>query len=198
MTRTAGVLALQGAVEAHMDALRRAGVQPRRITGPEQLAGLSALCMPGGESTTMSLLLDSSGLREPLAAAAAGGLPILATCAGVILLARELTSDSGSISVTPLGLLDAVVDRNYYGRQVDSFEATLTLDTGALGLAAGPAQFPGVFIRAPRFQELGPRAVPVATHNGTPVAVRQENIIAAMFHPELSGDDRFHHALMAL
>jgi 5'-phosphate synthase pdxT subunit len=181
-----------------MEALARAGAAPRRVTNPADLENLSALCMPGGESTTMSLLLDASGLRQPLAAAIADGLPLLATCAGVILLARGLTGDSGSIKVAPLGLLDAVVDRNYYGRQVDSFEATLTLDMAALGLADGPAEFPGIFIRAPRFQELGPRAVPVATHEGTPVAVRQGNIIAAMFHPELSGDDRFHQALMSL
>jgi len=196
MDNPVGVLALQGSYEAHGKVLTALGRCVREVRTPEDLAGIDALCMPGGESTTMSLLLDSSGLREPLTTAIRDGLPVLATCAGVILLARELRGDSGSIKVKPLGLLEATVDRNAYGRQVDSFLADLRIDWPVLGSTEADSTFHGVFIRAPKIIEPGPDTVPVAFHGIEPVAFRQGNIIAAAFHPEMAGDTRFHHALL--
>jgi 5'-phosphate synthase pdxT subunit len=205
----AGVLALQGAFQAHAAVLRRIGCLVREVRQPGDLAGLQALCMPGGESTVMSLLLDSSGLREPLrhalTASEAGGqgLPVLATCAGMILLARELSGDTGSRKVEGLGLLDARINRNGYGRQLDSFEAELRIDWQALrGRSQSNADeisaFPGVFIRAPRIESLGSLAQAAGWCDSEPVLLRQGNIIATSFHPELSGDDRLHRALLLL
>jgi 5'-phosphate synthase pdxT subunit len=206
VTLQTGVLALQGAFQAHAAVLARLGAAVREVRSPADLAGLHALCLPGGESTTMSLLLDTSGLRAPLhlalAPAAEGGraLPVLATCAGSILLARQLSGDSGSRKVDTLGLLDATVSRNAFGRQVASFEAELAADWPVLGpgAASNTGSFHAVFIRAPRFTALGP-GVEVALRLGDePVLVRQGNLLAATFHPELSGDDRIHRALLAL
>lgn len=204
-TPRAGVLALQGAYQAHARVLSALGCEVVEVQRPEQLSGLRLLCMPGGESTTMSLLLSSSGLREPLRQAIAGGLPVLATCAGAILLAQRLEGDSGSLKVEPIGLLDLTVDRNAYGRQNESFEAGLEIDwTGLPGRSAGGSQpFHAVFIRAPRFQLPGPQVRVLASFQpaaaaAEPVLVRQGNIIAAAFHPELSGDDRIHRAALGL
>jgi 5'-phosphate synthase pdxT subunit len=213
VTIQAGVLALQGAFQAHARVLAQLGTDVREVRRPEHLAGLDALCMPGGESTTMSLLLDTTGLRGPLSAALAprgqggGALPVLATCAGAILLAQRLAGDNGSRKVDTLGLLDATVNRNAFGRQVDSFEAELAVDWAVLlgTQADGPADalthapaFHGVFIRAPRFEAVGPRAQVAGLLGAEPVLVRQGNILAATFHPELSGDLRIHAALLAL
>ncbi|MCC7477981.1 pyridoxal 5'-phosphate synthase glutaminase subunit PdxT [bacterium] len=202
----AGVLALQGAYQAHARVLSALGCEVVEVQRPAQLEGLRLLCMPGGESTTMSLLLSSSGLREPLRQAIAAGLPVLATCAGAILLAQRLEGDSGSLKVEPLGLLDLTVDRNAYGRQNESFEAGLEIDwTGLPGSSAGGTQlFHAVFIRAPRFQLPGAQVrvlasfQPAGAAAAEPVLVRQGNIIAAAFHPELSGDDRIHRAALGL
>lgn len=206
----AGVLALQGAYNAHANVLRSLGATVREVRFPAELAGIELFCMPGGESTAMSLLLDKSGLREPLrellsaSAEGSGGPAVLATCAGAILLARELEHDDGSLKVQTLGLLDAVVDRNAFGRQVDSFEAELTIAWPALGLPAESGPLHGVFIRAPRFAALGPAtAVCGWLHgpgagSGEPVLLRQGRILAATFHPELSGDARIHRALLNL
>lgn len=199
--RTAGVLALQGDFAAHAAVLGQLGAAAREVRRPPDLAGLDCLCLPGGESTAMSLLLDSSGLREPLREALAGGLPALATCAGAILLARRVAGDSGSRKVEPLGLLDATLDRNAYGRQVDSFEAELQPDWPALG---GPPEWGarplrGVFIRAPLIRDPGPGVAVVCTRGaGEIVMVRQGSLLAATFHPELSGDTRMHEALLRL
>jgi len=198
MSGRAGVLALQGDFAAHMRVLAQLGAEPVEIRRPAQLKGISALLMPGGESTTMSLLLDSSGLRQPLIELIGGGLPILATCAGAILLARQLRHDNGSIRVHTLGLLDATVDRNAYGRQVDSFESALRVDWAALGADQNGGDFHGVFIRAPQISAPGPAVAPVAWHDDEVVAVRQGNIVAAAFHPELSGDARLHQAVLAM
>jgi pyridoxal 5'-phosphate synthase pdxT subunit len=193
----AGVLALQGDFDAHSAMLAQLGLETRLIRRPEQLDGISMLCMPGGESTTMSMLLDSSGLREPLTELISGGLPVFATCAGLILLAGELSGDRGSVKVRPLGLLDAAVDRNSYGRQVDSFEDSVEMDWSVLGQAdSGP--LPAMFIRAPRITSIGPQARACGWHAGEAVLLRQGNIIGATFHPEISGDPRIHQALAAL
>jgi pyridoxal 5'-phosphate synthase pdxT subunit len=181
--------------------LERLGLETVLVREPGQLAGLAMLAMPGGESTTMSMLLDSSGLRGPLYEAVLPksrgglGLPVLATCAGVILLARELVHDDGSIKVTPLAALNAVADRNAYGRQVDSFEAPVEVDWAALNAPAdGP--FHAVFIRAPRLLDPGPGVRVAAREGGNIVLLRDENILACTFHPELGEDPRLHAAVL--
>ena len=179
-----GVLALQGAFREHAEAFDALGADVSFVRLPEHLAGIDALAFPGGESTTIDKLLDSSGLREPVADLVREGRPTLATCAGLIVLAREVSD--GRADQRPLGLLDCTVRRNGYGRQVDSFEAALTID----GIAGGP--FPGVFIRAPVVERLGAGVEVLATHEGRPVLCRQGTIWAASFHPELSGDLRVH------
>lgn len=198
MPSLAGILALQGDYAAHAAAFARLGCGTVLVRGPEQLAGLDLLALPGGESTTMSLLLDSTGLREPLGAAISGGLPTLATCAGVILLARRLSGDSGSIKVRPLGLLDVTAGRNAYGRQAESFEAALSVDWRKLNVRDTDPGYRGVFIRAPQISDCGVEVAVAASHGGLPVLVRQGSIVAAAFHPELSGDDRLHQAVAAL
>jgi len=200
--KTVGILALQGDYAAHARVLRELGVRVELIREPRQLAGLDALIMPGGESTTMSLLLDSTGLRGPLRELLAPsengrrGLPVLATCAGAILLARKLKRDDGSVKVQTLELLDATVERNAYGRQVDSFVATLRIDWEALGVPEADPAFEGVFIRAPLISRPGAAIVPVCRHDGELVVVRQGNMLVATFHPELAGDARLHAALL--
>jgi len=187
-----GVLALQGDVREHAAALQRCGAQPREVREPADLAGIAGLVLPGGESTTMSLLLGGAGMWEPLTEALRGGLPALATCAGMILLAREV-ADGRPDQVT-CGVLDISVRRNAFGRQVASFECEL----GVSGL--GPQPFPAVFIRAPWVERAGP-GVTVLAHvaeAGTvrPVMVAQGRLLAASFHPELTGDDRIHAMLL--
>jgi 5'-phosphate synthase pdxT subunit len=184
MSEPVGVLALQGDFALHEQALARLDVQARRIRRPGELEGCHALIMPGGESTTMSRLLDSSGLRGPLREFAEKH-PVLGTCAGLILLARELEPEVGGHhhGVEPLGLLDVKVVRNGYGRQVDSFQAELTLD-------GDPQPFHGVFIRAPRVIQIGPEVEVIARRGDEAVAVRQGHILGAAFHPELTDDPR--------
>jgi 5'-phosphate synthase pdxT subunit len=178
------VLALQGAFREHAEAFDAVGADAVVVRTPEQLAGVDALVLPGGESTTIDKLLDSSGLREPVAALVRDGMPTLATCAGLIVLAREIAD--GRPDQQPLGLVDCVVRRNGYGRQVDSFEAPLTI----AGLTGGP--FEGVFIRAPVIEAVGDAVEILAEHDGRPVLIRHGAIWAATFHPELSGDLRIH------
>ena len=179
-----GVLALQGAFQEHAEAFDALGADVSLVRLPEHLAGIDALAFPGGESTTIDKLLDSSGLREPVADLVRDGRPTLATCAGLIVLACEVSD--GRPDQRPLGLLDCTVRRNGYGRQVDSFEAPLTI----AGIAGGP--FPGVFIRAPVVERVGAGVEVLSTHEGRPVLCRQGTIWAASFHPELSGDLRVH------
>jgi 5'-phosphate synthase pdxT subunit len=196
MKKLAGIMALQGDYAKHQKSLKRLGLRTRLVRMPEELEDLSMLVLPGGESTTMSLLLDSTGLREPLRELIASGLPTLATCAGTILLARELRGDNGSRKVQTLGLLDAIVDRNSYGRQVDSFESSVELDWPLLDMSATEPALPAWFIRAPRILSPGPDVQVVGRYEGEIIAVRQGNILAITFHPELSRDTRLHAAVL--
>jgi 5'-phosphate synthase pdxT subunit len=183
-----GVLALQGAFREHAELLDALGADVGEVRRPEHLSGVDALVLPGGESTTIGKLLETSGLRDPLVALVTDGMPVLATCAGVILLATEIAD--GRADQTPLGLLDGRVRRNGYGRQRESFEAPLAV----AGLPGGA--FPGVFIRAPVIEAVGERVEVLATLDGTPVLVRDGAILGATFHPELSGDLRLHELFL--
>ena len=170
-----GVLAIQGDFEAHAGVLVRLGAEPRIVRTPADLEGLDALIIPGGESTTMTLGIDREGLAEPLRELVRSGVPTLGTCAGLIMLDRQ-----------HLDLLDVTARRNAFGRQVQSFEADLELSglDGALLRA--------VFIRAPWVEEYGEDVEVLAEIEGHPVAVRQGNILAVAFHPELTEDERLH------
>src|SRR4051794_384607 len=179
-----GVLALQGAFREHREVLDALGVEAIDVRTPAELGALDALILPGGESTTMSKLLDSSEVRAPLAELLAEGLPVLGTCAGMILLARDVVD--GRPDQESFGAIDVAVRRNAYGRQRDSFEADLAVD----GIAGRP--FPGVFIRAPRIESVGERVDVLAHHDDVPVLARQGAVVVASFHPELSGDLRLH------
>lgn len=184
-----GVLALQGAVREHMTALREVGAEPVEVRLPKDLVDVDALILPGGESTTMRRLIDAYGLREPIAALARRGAPMLGTCAGMILLASRM--DGGDEPY--LDLLDLEVRRNGYGRQLDSFEADLDVPL------LGDEPLHGVFIRAPMVTDVGPRAEVLARDpDGRPVAVRQGRVLATAFHPELTGDRRVHRLLADL
>ena len=182
-----GVLAVQGAFVEHVRVLDVIGVEPVEVRLPEQLAGLSGLILPGGESTTMRKLIDRWGLREPILDLAASGAPLYGTCAGMILLAREIAG--GDEPVFPL--LDITVERNAFGRQLDSFEGDLAVPI----LGDGPIH--GVFIRAPIVDRVGPD-VDARLDDGRVVAVRQRNVLATAFHPELAGETRFHRLMATL
>jgi 5'-phosphate synthase pdxT subunit len=184
-----GVLALQGAVREHVEAIRDVGGEPVLVRLPADFDNLDALILPGGESTTMRRLIDRYGLREPILAMARAGAPMLGTCAGMILLAGRLSDGEEPI----LGLLDVSVERNAYGRQLDSFEADLDVP------ALGEQPLHGVFIRAPVVDEVGPGVEVLARDpNGRPIAVRQGRVLATAFHPELTDDRRLHRLLMEL
>jgi 5'-phosphate synthase pdxT subunit len=180
---------MQGAFAEHVRALEASGARTRLVKTPDDLRDLDGLVLPGGESTTMTMLMERVGLLEPLRGAIAGGLPTLATCAGMIVLAREVTD--GMADQRGLGLLDVSVKRNGYGRQVDSFEAPVDV----AGLDGKP--FPGVFIRSPLVESAGTTEV-LATHDGRPVALRQGHILALCFHPELTGDRRLHEEFVRM
>lgn len=182
-TPRVGVLALQGAFREHVQALERLGVTAVEVRTPAELVGLDGLMLPGGESTTMGLLLDSSGLREPITEFVASGLPVFGTCAGLILLATDL--EDGSEGQRTLQALDVTALRNGYGRQVASFEAEVQL-------AGDDSPMVGIFIRAPRITRLGSGVEVLASVGDEPVAVRSGSIMAATFHPELAHDDRLH------
>ena len=182
-SRTVGVLALQGAFAAHEHALTQCGVRTRQVRVPSDLDGLDALVMPGGESTTMSRLLTTSGLFDPLAEAIGDGLPVFGTCAGMILLATEVLD--GRPDQRSFGAIDISVRRNGYGRQIDSFEA----DIDMAGLTD---PFHAVFIRAPKVERLGPSVATIAEHDGVPVLARSGKMFVASFHPELTPDHRLH------
>jgi pyridoxal 5'-phosphate synthase pdxT subunit len=179
-----GVLALQGAFREHAEALTALGADVAPVKLPAHLAGIDAIVLPGGESTTMDKLLDSSGLRAPLADRLRDGMPAFATCAGLILCAREVVD--GRPDQHPFGCLDVTVRRNGYGRQRESFEAPLTVR----GLDDVP--FPGVFIRAPVVERVSTDVEVLAEHDGAPVVGRAGTVFFAAFHPELSGDLRLH------
>ena len=184
-----GVLAVQGAVQAHLRAIREVGAEPVEVRLPRDLAGLDALILPGGESTTMRKLIDAYGLREPMLALASAGAPLLGTCAGMILLAERIAE--GDPPVLPL--LDVEVRRNAYGRQLDSFEAQVSMP------AIGEEPLHGVFIRAPVVSRVGTRAEVLAVDgDGRPIAVRQGKVLATAFHPELTEDRRLHRLLVEM
>lgn len=179
-----GVLALQGAFAAHASCLRSLGAEPREVRTPVDLHEVDALVLPGGESTTMSMLLESADLFDPVAARLAAGMPALGTCAGMILLGAEILD--GRADQRCFGAVDISVRRNAFGRQVDSFEADLPL----ADLADGP--FRAVFIRAPFVERAGPDVEVLATVDGHPVLCRQGAVTVAAFHPELTLDLRLH------
>ena len=182
-----GVLALQGAFAAHEDALRGLGVDTRQVRTPLDLAQVHALVMPGGESTTMSRLLDTSRLFEPLQQRLARGMPVFGTCAGMILLAANVLD--GRPDQHSFGVIDIDVRRNGYGRQVDSFET----DIMVAGLSA---PFHAVFIRAPKVETAGTAVEVLATHDGVPVLARQGHVMVASFHPEITPDARLHEMFL--
>ncbi len=188
-----GVLALQGDVPEHLRALAalRPGRAPVPVGRPEELAEVDALFLPGGESTTIARLLQESGLWRPLARRLEEGMPVLATCAGLILLARQLEPGPSGPNPPTFGALDVRVRRNDYGAQRESFEGPVEVD----GLPGPP--FPGVFIRAPRILSVGPKATAFARRGAEVVGVRHGRVWGLAFHPELSGDWRLHELFLA-
>ncbi|WP_330329479.1 pyridoxal 5'-phosphate synthase glutaminase subunit PdxT [Streptomyces sp. NBC_00536] len=179
-----GVLALQGDVREHLIALASADAVARPVRRPEELAEVDALVIPGGESTTMSKLAVLFGMLEPLRERVRAGMPVYGTCAGMIMLADKLLG--GRDDQETLGGIDMIVRRNAFGRQNESFEASIDF----AGIAGGPVE--GVFIRAPWVESVGAAAEVLATYDGHTVAVRQGNVLATSFHPELTGDHRVH------
>jgi 5'-phosphate synthase pdxT subunit len=185
---TIGVLALQGAFAAHEQRLRQSGVSARQVRTADDLRSVDALVMPGGESTTMSKLLQTSGLFDPIAERIGEGMPVFGTCAGMILLATEVLDgrpDQRSYSAIDIG-----VRRNGYGRQVDSFEADLEVPS------IGGSPFHGVFIRAPKVERVGPGVEVLSEYQGVPVLLRSGRVSVASFHPELAGDARLHESFI--
>ena len=183
MAKRIGVLALQGDFQEHLQVLERLKAGGREVRLPRELEGLDAIIIPGGESTTISRLMADFALLEPLRKLVAEGLPLLGTCAGLILMARKATD----LALETLRVMDIEVKRNAFGRQVDSFETELVIP------ALGDAPFPAVFIRAPIIERLGPGVEALARlPEGWPVAIRQKNLLACAFHPELSRDLRLH------
>jgi 5'-phosphate synthase pdxT subunit len=192
-----GILALQGASQRHADAVAALGAHPVEVRTPDDLSGIEGIILPGGESTTMSKLLDLSELFDPLAERLRAGMPAFGTCAGLILLAAHILD--GRPDQRSFGVLDVDVRRNAFGRQVDSFETDLTID----GLGGGA--FPAVFIRAPVVERVGAGVEVLSTVAGPPgpegktlrpVLCRQGSLLGAAFHPELSDDLRLHQLFL--
>jgi pyridoxal 5'-phosphate synthase pdxT subunit len=181
----AGVLALQGDFKEHAAMFAACGATPILVRTPEGLIGVDCLAIPGGESTAIGKLATLHGLVEPIRDRVRDGMPVFGTCAGMIVLARTVHDGRPLLS-----LLDVDVRRNAYGRQVDSFEADV--DVRGVGVVRA------VFIRAPRVERVGPDVQVLAEHGGGPVVVRQGNVLAAAFHPEIAGDHRLHERLLAL
>ncbi|HEV2385915.1 MAG TPA: pyridoxal 5'-phosphate synthase glutaminase subunit PdxT [Candidatus Acidoferrales bacterium] len=182
-----GILAIQGDFEAHARALERLGVETALVKVPADLEGLDGLVLPGGESTTHLKVLIEEGLFDPLARRGREGLPLFGTCAGAILLAREVKNPAQA----SLGLVDMTVVRNAYGRQLES-----CVTAGLTRISAKPLEM--VFIRAPVIERVGPEVEVLATRDGRPVLVRQRHIVAATFHPELAGDRAIHEFFLAI
>jgi 5'-phosphate synthase pdxT subunit len=188
MAATVGVLALQGAVELHLRAVRAAGADPRLVRLPDEVAAVDALIIPGGESTTMGILMGRFGLAAPISRLAEQGRPILGTCAGMILLARDIAGSDQP----RLGLMDIRVVRNSFGRQVDSFEADIAVP------ALGGEPFHGLFIRAPHIESVGRDVQVLAEYQSRIVLARQGRLLAASFHPELTDDRRVHEYFLRM
>ena len=176
-----GVLALQGAFAAHAESLRRLGCETTEVRSVSDLESVTALVIPGGESSTMSQLIESAGLVEPIRRRVSDGMPVFGTCAGLILLATEILDGRGD--QISFGALDVAVRRNAYGRQVDSFETEIDTVDGLVR---------AVFIRAPRIESVGDNVDVLARHGNEPVWIRQGNVMATSFHPELTDDVRVH------
>lgn len=189
MSRVVGVLALQGAFEAHQHVLRDLGVETLQVRTPAELELVDALVMPGGESTTMSHLLVTSGLFESIDARLNQGMPVFGTCAGMILLAKGVLD--GRSDQKSFGAIDIDVKRNAYGRQIDSFETDIEID----GLVE---DFHAVFIRAPQIARCGEGVTVLARHGEDIVLARQGSVMVASFHPELTSDTRIHSLFTGL
>ncbi len=187
-----GVLALQGAFARHVEVLHGCGVDAIEVRTPEQLDSVDALVIPGGESSTMSKLIDSNGLRGALSERLAAAMPAFGTCAGMILLADEVLD--GRADQASFGVIDIAVRRNGYGRQIDSFESDLLID----GIDGGEAvdDFRAVFIRAPIVERVGNGVEVLASVDGTPVVCRSGTTLVSSFHPELTNDDRLHRLFL--
>jgi 5'-phosphate synthase pdxT subunit len=184
-----GVLAVQGDFAEHVRTLASVGVEPVEVRLPEHLRDVSGLILPGGESTAMRRLIERWGLRQPILDLAATGAPLFGTCAGMIVLSKEIVG--GEEPVLPL--LDVSVQRNAFGRQLDSFETEMSVPV------LGDQPVHGVFIRAPVIERVGPGVDVLATlDGGRIVAVRERNVVATAFHPELAGESRFHRLVAAM
>lgn len=189
-----GVLALQGDFQAHLTVLQHLGAEARAVRLPAQLAGLAGLVIPGGESTTIGKLAEAYGLMQPMRNLAAQGAAIWGTCAGAILLSRDAHR-----AQPLLNLMDITVQRNAFGRQVDSFEAQLHVPALASGENGSNKAFHAIFIRAPMIESVGPDVEVLATlPAGEIVAARQGRLLATAFHPELTADPRFHELFLRL
>ena len=182
-----GVLALQGDFREHLELLRSMKAEAREVRSVQDLRECSALIIPGGESTTISNLLDSSGLGAEIKKRAGKGMPIYGTCAGAIIIARKVLREK---MFKPLNLIDIEVERNAFGRQVDSFEAEIEVK--------GLGKLNGVFIRAPVIKKAGKKAEVLASFNGKPVLVRQGNILAGTFHPEAEHNTKIHEFFLEM
>lgn len=181
---TVGVLALQGDVREHALLLRDIGASAAEVRTDEDLEKIDALILPGGESTTIGFMLAEHAMIEPIRKRIEDGMPVLGTCAGAILLAKKINGGE----VPNIGVLDATVHRNAYGRQVDSFEDDIDV--------RGIGEMHAVFIRAPVIESVGPDVEVLATRHDGPIVVRQRNVIAATFHPELAGESGLHRLLL--
>jgi 5'-phosphate synthase pdxT subunit len=184
-----GVLGLQGDVREHVRALEAAGAAATIVRSAEELADVDALVVPGGESTTIGKLMDRGGLLDRMVDRALGGMPLYGTCAGMILMARDVIGDQDAPH--KLGVMDIGVQRNAYGRQIASFEADISV-TGM------DDPFPAVFIRAPVVQRVGPEVDVLATCDDVPVLVQQGHLLASSFHPEMTGDTRIHELFVKM
>lgn len=194
MNKPVGLLTLQGDYEKHEQAFAALGVETFGVRRPAELDKVCALVIPGGESTTLTRLVDRSGLREPLQGFARRH-PVMGTCAGLILMSSHLEGEEfADYGVAPFGLLDCTVRRNGWGRQIDSFSAPVSIDA----LDGGAEPYEAVFIRAPRIVSVGPAAEVVAVHEDEPVAVRQGHLLGLTFHPELTADGRIHAAFLKM
>jgi len=187
--KTIGVLGMQGAFQKHIDAIRACGHEAFWLREEDELRRVDGMILPGGESTTVGKLLDRWGLMQPVRERARAGMPLFGTCAGMIVMARSLEDETGQ---PRLALMDIVVRRNAYGRQVDSFETDLDLP------CLGVEPFHGVFIRAPMVTDVGDGVEVLGRHEGETVFVRQGNLLAGAFHPELTEDPRVHRYFLQM
>lgn len=185
-----GVLSLQGGFQRHIDILTRLGASPMGVRHSEELEQCSSLIIPGGESTTIAMIMKRRGLHNQISRRIREGMPVFGTCAGMILLSRHIDGRSEH----SFAALDASILRNAYGSQVHSFEAEIDIQDEDMSIS----NFPAVFIRAPKIEELGPEVKVLAEFNSAPVLVRQGKVLASSFHPELTDDGRIHEYFMRM